>query len=75
MLVELFPGGFEECEVDAGVELAAYAEGDEEAKLRAVFGSVQADDVEPGWEERWREDIDYDPRRRPWFRGAMDRRV
>lgn len=55
MLVELFPGGFEERDVDGGVELAAYGEGDAEAQLRAAFGAVSVEAVKPGWEERWRD--------------------
>ena len=46
--IERFPEGFEEV-ADAGeLELAAYVEGEGPPGLHAV-------DVEPGWEERWRE--------------------
>jgi ribosomal protein L11 methyltransferase len=55
VMVELFPAGFEERELGAVVELAAYAGGESEALLREAFGSVRVDEVEPGWEERWRD--------------------
>ena len=54
-MVELFPEGFEECDVTRGVELAAYADAAGEELMRSVFGFVQAEAVEAGWEERWRE--------------------
>jgi ribosomal protein L11 methyltransferase len=50
-LLELHPEGFEEAEG----ELAVYTDADGEARLRAEFGDVRAELVEPGWEERWRE--------------------
>jgi len=53
MLV-LFPEGFEERETAAGVELAGYADAAREHAVRAAFLSVQASDVEPGWEDAWR---------------------
>ena len=46
--IERFPEGFEEVVDAGGLELAAYVEGDAPPGLDAV-------DVEPGWEERWRE--------------------
>jgi ribosomal protein L11 methyltransferase len=50
-LLELHPEGFEE----ADGELAVYTDGEGEERLRTEFGGVQAELVEPGWEERWRE--------------------
>jgi ribosomal protein L11 methyltransferase len=50
-LLELHPEGFEEGEG----ELAVYTDADGEQRLRAEFGEVVAEAVEPGWEERWRE--------------------
>jgi ribosomal protein L11 methyltransferase len=46
--IERFQEGFEEVVVGGQLELAAYVEGEAPADLHAV-------DVEPGWEERWRE--------------------
>jgi ribosomal protein L11 methyltransferase len=50
-LLELHPEGFEE----AAGELAIYTDAEGEKRLRAEFGRVRAELVEPGWEERWRE--------------------
>ena len=46
--LERFPEGFEERAEGDELELAAYVDGDAPPDLRA-------EDVEPGWEERWRE--------------------
>jgi ribosomal protein L11 methyltransferase len=54
-LLELFPEGIEERDSESGVELAAYVDEVGEARVRAVFGDVEATDVAEGWEERWRE--------------------
>ena len=53
--VELFPKGFEECELAGDVELAAYTDDAGEARVREPFPAVAVSEVEPGWEERWRE--------------------
>jgi ribosomal protein L11 methyltransferase len=53
-MIELFPEGFEERELAAGVELAAYTDGDGHERMRRAFAAVDAEEVEPGWEERWR---------------------
>jgi ribosomal protein L11 methyltransferase len=53
--VELFPQGFEERERIGAVELAAYTDDAGEARLRERFATVAISEVEPGWEERWRE--------------------
>ena len=54
-MLELFPEGFEERDVDAGVELAAYTDPAGEARARAAFGDITAVDVAEGWEDRWRD--------------------
>jgi ribosomal protein L11 methyltransferase len=46
--IERFPDGFEELLVAGQLELAAYVDGEAPADLNAT-------DVEPGWDERWRE--------------------
>jgi ribosomal protein L11 methyltransferase len=55
LMLELFPGGFEEVERDGAVELAAYTDPGGEERLMHVFSGVSSSDVEAGWEERWRE--------------------
>ena len=50
-LLELHPEGFEEAEG----ELAVYTDADGEARLRKLFAEVSTQQIEPGWEERWRE--------------------
>jgi ribosomal protein L11 methyltransferase len=52
--VELFPGGFEEVDRDGALELVAYTDGAGEENVWGRFSGATADDVEPGWEERWR---------------------
>jgi ribosomal protein L11 methyltransferase len=53
-MIELFPHGFEEHDDAHGVELAAYTDAAGEERLWHAFGAVQAQDVEDGWEDRWR---------------------
>jgi ribosomal protein L11 methyltransferase len=53
-MIELFPHGFEEHDDTHGVELAAYTDASGEERLWHAFGAVQAQDVEDGWEDRWR---------------------
>ncbi|MDX6518855.1 MAG: ribosomal protein methyltransferase, partial [Gaiellaceae bacterium] len=53
-MIELFPHGFEEHDDMHGVELAAYTDASGEERLWHAFGAVQAQDVEDGWEDRWR---------------------
>ena len=53
-MLELFPGGFEEVERHGGVELAAYTDAQGEERLWHVFGGARAEDVEDGWEDRWK---------------------
>jgi ribosomal protein L11 methyltransferase len=51
--LELAPDGFEEAELGAKIELAAY--GEAAARVVAAFPDAVVCDVEQGWEERWRE--------------------
>ena len=53
-MLELFPEGFEELDLDTAIELVAYTDAAGEAGVRAVFGDVTASDVEVDWAERWR---------------------
>lgn len=53
-MLELFPEGFEEVDETGGVELAAYTDAAGEERLWHFFGSARGDDVEAGWEDRWR---------------------
>ena len=53
-MIELFPEGFEEVDRPEGVELAAYTDAAGEERLWHFFGGGYADDVEAGWEDRWR---------------------
>ena len=54
-MLELFPEGFEEVEVDGGVELAAYTGPAGEERLWQVFGAGASRDVPAGWAEAWRQ--------------------
>ncbi len=54
-MLELFPQGIEERELDGGIELAAYTDVSGEARMRAAFADVTAAEFPEGWEERWRE--------------------
>jgi ribosomal protein L11 methyltransferase len=54
-LLELVPRGFEEIELDDGVEFVVYAEEIAAGPLLRVFPDATDTAVEPGWEERWRE--------------------
>jgi hypothetical protein len=53
-MAELHPEGFEEREAPGVVELVAYTDEVGAERLRHAFGAVAVEDVEPGWEERWR---------------------
>jgi ribosomal protein L11 methyltransferase len=53
-MLELFPEGFEERETREGLELVAYTDAGGEERLWAAFGTVSANEVPAGWEERWR---------------------
>ncbi|HET6656272.1 MAG TPA: 50S ribosomal protein L11 methyltransferase [Gaiellaceae bacterium] len=54
LLIELFPEGFEEVEVDGGIEFAAYTRAGGEERLWQVFGPGAATDVDAGWGEAWK---------------------
>jgi ribosomal protein L11 methyltransferase len=54
-MVELFPEGFEELEIDADLELAAYGDARAEERFWHVFGPGSVVDVEQGWEEAWKQ--------------------
>ena len=54
-MIALFPGGFEEVDLDGSTELVAYTDAAGEERVWHVFGSAQVTDVEDGWEERWRQ--------------------
>lgn len=54
LLIELFPEGFEEVALDAGIEFAAYTKAGGEERLWQVFGPGAATDVEAGWGEAWK---------------------
>ena len=54
IMLELFPEGFEEAELEGGVELAAYTDPAGEERLWSAFGGARSTEVEEGWEERWR---------------------
>jgi ribosomal protein L11 methyltransferase len=54
-MLELAPGGFEESEGKDVLELAAYVDAAAAERIAAAFGVISWADVEPGWEERWRE--------------------
>ena len=55
VLLELFPEGIEERQAEAGVELAAFTDHGGVTRVREAFEDASVDDVEDGWEERWRE--------------------
>jgi ribosomal protein L11 methyltransferase len=55
-MLELFPEGFEEIDRPGEVELVAYTDPSGEERLWHAFGGTAlAQDVEGGWEERWRD--------------------
>jgi ribosomal protein L11 methyltransferase len=51
--VELAPEGFEEHHGDGTVELAAF--GEAAGRVAAEFPGARVTEVEPGWEDRWRD--------------------
>jgi ribosomal protein L11 methyltransferase len=55
VFIDLFPGGFEECERVEGLQLAAYTDAAGSAEVHAAFGAAVEAEVAPGWEERWRD--------------------
>jgi len=55
LMLELFPGGFEELEHADAVELVAYTDAGGEERLWAAFDEVRSEEVPTDWDERWRE--------------------
>jgi ribosomal protein L11 methyltransferase len=53
-MIDLFPEGFEEVDRADGLELVAYTDARGEERLWQTFGGARTEDVEAGWEERWR---------------------
>jgi ribosomal protein L11 methyltransferase len=53
-MLELFPQGIEERELDGAIELAAYTDASGERRVRAAFADVTVDEIAEGWEDRWR---------------------
>jgi len=53
-LLEFAAHGFEERDLPGQLELAVYGDSKVERALRATFESVSSEQVEPGWEDRWR---------------------
>jgi ribosomal protein L11 methyltransferase len=53
-MLALFPAGFEEVELPAELELAAYTDAAGEARLRERFGAGASAPVPGGWEEAWK---------------------
>ena len=54
ILIDLFPEGFEEVDVEGGIEFAAYTNAGGEERLWHVFGPGAARNVEAGWNEAWK---------------------
>jgi ribosomal protein L11 methyltransferase len=54
VMLELFPEGFEEVDVDGELELAAYTTPAGEERLWQVFGAGASLDVPTGWAEAWK---------------------
>jgi ribosomal protein L11 methyltransferase len=55
VLIELSPAGWEEREEGGNLELALFVSGEEaRERIESVFGEAEAEDVDPGWRERWR---------------------
>lgn len=55
VMLDLFPQGFEEVEMEGGLELAAYTTAGGEERLWQVFGPGRVTEVEPDWAERWKQ--------------------
>ena len=54
-MLELFPEGLEEVEKPGGrIEIAAYTDAQGEERLWHVFSGARSEDVDDGWEDRWR---------------------
>jgi ribosomal protein L11 methyltransferase len=55
VMLELFPEGFEEVDVQGELELAAYTTAAGEERLWHVFGTAATSDVPAGWAEAWKQ--------------------
>jgi ribosomal protein L11 methyltransferase len=53
-LVALAPQGFEERDVEGGVELAVYADGDTLDRMCGQLPAATVESVDEGWEDAWR---------------------
>ena len=53
-MLDLFPEGFEEVELEGDVELAAYAQGGAEERFWYAFGPGAATDVPEDWRDAWK---------------------
>ena len=53
-LLEFAAHGFEERDLPGQLELAVYGDSEVESALKAAFEEVSSEQVEPGWENRWR---------------------
>lgn len=53
-MLDLFPEGFEEIELEGDLELAAYAKGGAEERFWQAFGPGAAADVPEDWTEAWK---------------------
>jgi ribosomal protein L11 methyltransferase len=53
-LLELAPGGFDEVDHGAAIELGVYTDLEGERRLRVAFGDVVSKPVATGWEDGWR---------------------
>ena len=54
-LLERFPGGLEERQLDGATELAVFTDDVGEVAVRNAFPDVRSEPVAPGWEDRWKE--------------------
>jgi ribosomal protein L11 methyltransferase len=54
-LLERFPRGCEELDLGEVTELAVYTDDAGVAAVRATYPEASADDVAPGWEDRWKD--------------------
>ena len=54
-LLERFPGGLEERQLDGATELAVFTGDVGEVAVRNAFPNVRSEPVAPGWEDRWKE--------------------
>lgn len=53
-MLELFPEGFEEIDLDGDLELAAYAQGGAEERFWQAFGPGAAAEIPDDWADAWK---------------------